>query len=297
MVLSIFAAPLAFLYVDSLRWAGISFAVSLVMGVAGFMLPGRNVGLLSGLISIVLLALWIWRAYRFAGAARDGVPRPWYSRWHGLVGISAALALVMLVIRIFLFEPFRAPSASMLPTVPLWSSVLVQKWGYGHHSAMGYSFGHGGISAPVSRGDIIAFDYPIDPSTTYIKRVVGLPGDKIVYRDKHVTVNGVDVRGKPLGEYLDSENLVYLQRYREKLDQTEFDILLNEPRMSWNVNAILKLPSQCSADHEVLSCTVPAASYFVMGDNRDNSSDSRYWGFVPAKAVVGKVVYIVSPRI
>lgn len=296
VVLSILAAPLAFLYVGAPRWALLSFLAGLVVGTASFLAPGHQSPLLFGLISVALTVLWIWRAYRFAGERTFDEQRPWHSRWYGLVGVAVAASIVMVSLRVFLFEPFKIPSSAMIPALPVGANVMVQKWGFGYYGSMGHRLGHGAILAPLERGDILVFDFPVDPSQSYIKRVVGLPGDKIVYRDKHVLVNGVDGRGQELKDYLDDERLMYLKRYREKFGQQEHDILLREQAPARVPRGDLALPKECTDDGETLSCTVPAASYFVMGDNRDNSMDSRFWGFVPASAVIGKVVYVAMPR-
>jgi signal peptidase I len=268
----------------------------LVIGLASFFLPDSSLELAFGLLSFALGVFWAWRAYRLAAANAESHVRRWYSRWYGLTAVAAVVLITVSLLRIFLYEPFRAPSTSMQPSIMRGSTLLVQKWGYGHFSTMGVRLGSAGMSAPIQRGDIMAFDYPRDPGITYLKRVVGLPGDLIVYRDKHLFVNGVDVRGKDLGEYLDAERLVYLKRYREKLGQIEHDILINDSATPWHGSSAYELPDQCTTENETIRCTVPAASYFVMGDNRDNSLDSRFWGFVSAKAMVGKVVYIVAPR-
>lgn len=297
VVLSIFASPLAFLYVGSRRWAVISFAVSLATGIANFLLPGRDAEKLFFLVSVILLVLWIWQAYRLAGAAPQEAARPWYARWYGLTGVALVAMALMVLLRVFLFEPFKAPSTSMEPAVPRGANLLVRKLGYGHYSAAGYQFGNSVMTVPVARGDIIAFDFPLDPGITYIKRVAGLPGDKIVYRDKHLLINGVDVRGQQMADYLGPDSMMYFKRYRERLDGGEHEILINDAVPSWRADSGDTLPPQCAVEQDTVSCTVPAASYFVLGDNRDNSRDSRYWGFVPARAVVGKVVYIVPPRL
>lgn len=296
VLLAIFAAPLAFLYVGSWRWALTSLVVSSAAGIARFLFPGDDAMLASGLLMWLLMALWGWRAYRFAAADTGEAARPWHARWYGLLAVAAVFVVTVGMLRIFLYEPFRIPSSAMLPTLPLGANVVVQKWGYGHYSAMAYRLGSSAITAPVARGDIIVFDYPVDPSQSYIKRVVGLPGDKIEYRDdKRLYLNGVDVRGRELPEYLDGERLVYLRRYQQRLGQIEHEFLVKD-ETAWWLPPAAGLPPQCEAGATALRCTVPAASYFVMGDNRDNSLDSRYWGFVPAKAVIGKVVHIALPR-
>jgi signal peptidase I len=292
-VLGIFAAPLAYLYVDAPRWAAASLVVGLAVGLAGYFMPGLQSNLAFSAISILLAVAWASLAYQMAGKKTGDESRPWYSRWYGLVCTTAIAIMIILVIRVFFYEPFRAPSSSMMPGVPRGANVMVQKWGYGHYSTVGMVFGSSAISAPLERGDIVVFDYPRDPSQTYIKRIVGLPGDKVVYRDKRVFVNGVDVRGKQLDDFLDDQNLRYSNRYQEKLGRIEHDILINPNAPSIYSESVSMLPSQCALDHDVITCNIPAGNYFVMGDNRDNSLDSRYWGFVAAKAIIGKVVRIV----
>lgn len=296
VLLGIFAAPLAFLYVGAPRWALLSFLLQMAVGIASFLIPGEHASLLLNLSSLALVLLWVWHAYRLAGERTGTAPRPWHSRWHGLLAVSATLAFTVVALRVFLYEPFKIPSSAMLPALPVGANVLVQKWGFGHYSTMGYQLGSAAITAPVARGDILVFDFPMDPRQSYIKRVIGLPGDKIVYRDKHVLVNGVDVRGRQLAEYLDARSLVYRKRYLEKLDVIEHEILFQDDAPARQPGRGYPLPKECTDDGETLSCTVPAASYFVMGDNRDNTLDSRFWGFVPAGAVIGKVVYIAMPR-
>lgn len=298
LVLGFLVAPLAFLYVRAPRWSALSFAVSLAVGIAGFMMPGAQDELWIGVLSFALGVAWAWQAYRMAAAVSGETARPWYARWYGLLAVFVIALVIVSGWRIFFYEPFRAPSTSMQPAVPRGASLMVKKWGYGHFTTMGIHLGSGRISATVRRGDIIAFDYPRDPSLTYVKRVIGLPGDKIVYQNnKRLSVNGVPVRGQALADYLDMDRMVHLKRYREKLDHAEYDILINDDRPAWHRDSVYELPAaQCGTVEETIRCTVPANSYFVMGDNRDNSVDSRYWGFVPASAVIGKVVYVAPPR-
>ena len=191
--------------------------------------------------------------------------------------------LVVLILRSFLFEPFRIPSGSMLPTLLIGDFILVQKFSYG-------------VRLPVvntklfdtgspDRGDVAVFRFPKDPNIDFIKRIVALPGDTIRYKDKQLTVNGVvmplqdpapyespDDEGKPDPSLL---------RLTEKFDNVAHDILIAPhvvgSRAAYAVNS---------------DYTVPEGHYFVMGDNRDNSNDSRYWGVVPETHLVGKAVLI-----
>ncbi|WP_342244774.1 signal peptidase I [Pseudomonas sp. OTU5201] len=187
---------------------------------------------------------------------------------------------IVLVLRSFLVEPFQIPSGSMKPTLEVGDFILVNKFAYG-------------IRLPVldnkvievgdpQRGDVMVFRYPSDPNINYIKRVIGLPGDRIAYSsDKHLTVNGKPVAEKLLGE--EPGTLGSAMLYQEKLGEAEHLIRKEmkryrmEPGREW---------------------VVPQGHYFMMGDNRDNSNDSRYWndsripkdqlGMVPDRNVVGK---------
>ncbi|GJI97513.1 hypothetical protein RugamoR57_42310 [Duganella caerulea] len=295
-VLGFVVPPLAFLYVRAPRWAAASLVVSIVVGTAGFMVPGKDASLLFSIISIVIGVAWAVSAYKLAARQSGEGVRPWHARWYGLTGLLIALMTVTALFRAFCYEPFRAPSLSMTPAVPLGSNLIVKKWGYGHYTTFGMRFAGGQISAPIERGDIIAFDYPRDPSQTFIKRLIGLPGDKIVYRDKHLQLNGVDVTGAKSGDYLSPEWMTYLTLVHEKIGNASYDILLNPSAPARANDASYQLPKECAVEQETVRCEVPAGSYFVLGDNRDNSLDSRYWGFVPAALVVGKVVAVISPR-
>ena len=187
--------------------------------------------------------------------------------------------LVMLVLRSFLAEPFRIPSNSMMPTLLTGDFILVNKFGYG-------------IRLPVTdtkiiplgepeRGDVVVFRYPRDETQDYIKRVVGLPGDVVEYRNKVLKVNGEVVQAAPEGAYVgvgSGREMTGAERLNEQLGEVNHQILV-DPR-------IQRGPMGEG------SWTVPAGHYFVMGDNRDNSEDSRYWGFVPEKNLVGKAFFI-----
>ena len=199
--------------------------------------------------------------------------------------------LIVFVLRSFLVEPFKIPSGSMIPTLLVGDFILVNKFTYG-------------IRLPVinrkivelnfpKRGDVMVFRYPVDPSLDYIKRVVGLPGDRIEYRNKRLSVNGQPVPLRPLGDYLSRERMQYSRQFMETLDGVEHAILVEDDAPS------LMQPPQpfprygnCLYNASGLACTVPPGHYFMMGDNRDNSSDSRVWGFVPDENIVGKAFFI-----
>ncbi len=189
--------------------------------------------------------------------------------------IFPVLAAV-LVLRSFIAEPFRIPSGSMLPTLEIGDFILVSKFSYG----MRLPVTHTKIM-PVGepkRGDVVVFRYPKDTKVDYIKRLVGVPGDKVEWDNKSLRINGVDLSRTPIGEYaaLDQNNMVYPAfRLKEDLLGVQHDILI-VPNM--------RSPSG--------SMTIPPGQYFMMGDNRDMSNDSRFWGLVPEENIVGKATYV-----
>lgn len=181
--------------------------------------------------------------------------------------------LVVFVLRSFLAEPFQIPSGSMLPTLEVGDFILVNKFAYG-------------IRLPVidktiinvgspQRGDVMVFKFPEDPAKNFIKRVVGLPGDHIRYQNKTLYVNG---EAMPQTFAMSIQYPERAEVYNEKLGETLHTIqkeLQNNPQ-----------------DYMKQEWSVPEGAYFVMGDNRDNSNDSRFWGFVPEKYIVGKAFYV-----
>jgi signal peptidase I len=139
----------------------------------------------------------------------------------------------------------------------------------------------------------MVFRYPDDPTVDYIKRVVGLPGDKVAYQNKRLTINGREVPLKEAGDYLLKDKIQYLKQYTETLGKTEHAILVdaNEPAALPYVKQFPRREN-CLYNNSGVACTVPSGHYFMMGDNRDNSSDSRVWGFVPEANIVGKAFFI-----
>lgn len=290
-LLGFLIAPVAMLYVAQLRWAGIYFLANIAIAViGGFYLSGS---MLAGILQILFALVAATHAYRIARAYPEGLPRPAYSRWYGLCGVLAGFFIVAFGIRAFLAEPFRAPSSSMLPTIPVQAHLLVQKWGYGYYGTYGIPPLRAAISAPLARGDIIVFEFPPDRSISYVKRLIGLPGDKIEYRGKSLSINGKVLERRAAPDFHFQRTGAYLNSFVESVDGTSYAILLDKDiPASPQTAGSFPFQERCSYASESVTCVVPDGHYFTMGDNRDNSNDSRFWGFVPANHVIGKVIYI-----
>jgi signal peptidase I len=213
--------------------------------------------------------------------------------WIELLAGFFPVLLAVFVLRSFVGEPFRIPSESMLPTFEVGDFILVNKFAYGLRLPL-VNRDILPLGTP-ARGDVIVFRYPPDPSLNYVKRVIGLPGDAIVYRDKRLTINGLAVpiagAAAPAAEHAIVES-------RETLPSTAGPVaheVLIDARRGDVSRPMLPYPlmDHCRyGDGATISCTVPAGHYFVMGDNRDNSADSRYWGFVPDANLVGRASLI-----
>jgi len=199
--------------------------------------------------------------------------------------------LFVFALRSFVVEPFRIPSGSMLPTLKDGDLILVNKFQYG-------------LRLPVldkkvielgspRRGDVMVFRYPVDPKVDYIKRVVGLPGDVVQYQNKVLSINGQRIEHVRDGDYFEPDRSAYVGRYTEQLGQVSHNILLNK-QAPQDYMAISDYPYRKNCEYlgNGVRCTVPPGHYFVMGDNRDNSLDSRYWGFVPDEYIVGRAFFI-----
>ncbi|MDB5840877.1 MAG: lepB [Herminiimonas sp.] len=211
--------------------------------------------------------------------------------WIEYSGSFFPVIALVFFLRSFLYEPFKIPSSSMVPTLQIGDLILVNKFTYGIRLPI-INKKVVDLNTP-QRGDVMVFKYPKDMSLDYIKRVVGVPGDKIIYKNKRLTVNGKEVSYRPLPDYLDEEHLSYHKQFLENLSGTEHKILNDERAPSFVPNPD-QFPQRelCSYNAEGFACTVPAGQYFMMGDNRDNSLDSRYWGFVPDENIVGKAFFV-----
>ncbi len=222
----------------------------------------------------------------------------WWLDW--TAGLFPVIAVVF-VLRSFLFEPFKIPSGSMIPTLHVGDLILVNKFHYGVRlPVLNTKLTDGN---PVQRGDVMVFRYPPKPSLDYIKRVVGVPGDEVAYLNKQLTINGQPVTKAPRADFFEQDSMRYITQFEEKLpvgskpsemkDMRIHNLLNDKDRPSFIPGADdFAFKENCHYTVEGVTCKVPAGHYFMMGDNRDNSLDSRYWGFVPEKNIVGKAFFV-----
>jgi signal peptidase I len=292
-ILGFFLQPLGLLYVGRPGWAWALFCLG-IGGASISMSPNRERQVIGGVLLVFMYAASTVQSYRFAKKYDIAIPRRWFSRWYGLAGTGAALVAAIVGFRCFLFEPFRLPSSSMVPSFDLGSIVIVRKWGYGNYGTYGMNLLHTNISATLQRGDVIVFQYPLDETQDYIKRVVALPGDLVKYQARQLTINGDAVPTRVVGGYSYPRARQALQELVEKLGSKEYSIIVGlQAPVSISPEKAFPFQERCEYGADSVTCKVPDDNYFVIGDNRDNSSDSRHWGFVPSRDIVGKVVYVL----
>lgn len=210
----------------------------------------------------------VWGWDRWRRRRRD--PDARVSWWVDLARSLFPVILIVLVVRSFVVEPFRIPSGSMIPTLHVGDFILVNKFSYGLRLPVGHQ-----LIVPLGdpeRGDVVVFRYPRDPSQDYIKRIVGLPGDRLRYADKRLTINGEAVPVEALGSWHGDEAV---RLFRERLGE------------QWHRGLVHR-----GARDRGFTYQVPEGHYFMMGDNRDRSSDSRIWGPVPRDHLVGEAFLI-----
>lgn len=282
-----------------------------------------NFSLLLFVLTLVTLAYWLAERFRFAparAAAADALAtqdtnrraelkklglaqadssgvesaresllmQPWWLDW--TAGLFPVIAVVF-VLRSFLFEPFKIPSGSMIPTLLVGDLILVNKFHYGIRLPVINTKLTDGT--PPQRGDVMVFRYPPKPSLDYIKRVVGTPGDEVAYLNKRLTINGKAIETNVVPEFFDEDSMRYMNQLEEKLSDKPHGLLNDADRPAFVPGAEdFPYRDNCRYSVEGVVCKVPPGHYFMMGDNRDNSLDSRYWGFVPDKNIVGRAVFV-----
>ena len=242
------------------------------------------------LAAVITGLIWLFDAKWARKRRLSDVPEP------VVVDMARAffpVIVVVFLIRSFWVEPFKIPSGSMKPTLLVGDFILVNKYTYGirlpvvNRKVMDVN--------EIRRGDVVVFRYPADPSVDYIKRVVGTPGDRLSYKGKRISINGEAVPVNPSGFYTDAElNYLRLPTYSEKLGEKAHQVMTVPAQPPVDLAQVRQFAHRgnCEYNDDGFSCTVPAGHYFMMGDNRDQSSDSRYWGFVPDDHIKGRAFLV-----
>lgn len=214
--------------------------------------------------------------------------------WSVIAEYAAGLFPVIFSVfflRSFLFEPFKIPSESMLPTLVVGDFILVNKFVYGIKFPV-WNIKLFDMGSPKT-GDVVVFRFPQDPSIDYIKRVIGVPGDHVSYKNKILRINGKPVPLQDEKIFENISNLMIYKQFSELLSEKKH-LLLADETSGTSIRPIARFPffDWCRYQDGGVSCRVPPGNFFVMGDNRGNSLDSRFWGFVPEENIVGKAFLI-----
>ena len=225
------------------------------------------------------------------GARQAILQQPWWLDW--TAGLFPVI-LVVFLLRSFLFEPFKIPSGSMVPTLLVGDLILVNKFHYGVRLPV---INKKIISNnDVKRGDVMVFRFPEDTSVDFIKRVVAIPGDEVAYINQRLSINGKLVEAQSLGDYYDEDAVKYRPRFSEKLGDKPHEMLVDPTRSPFfrpdRKDGPFPFQENCRYSPEGVTCKVPVGYYYMLGDNRDNSRDSRFWGFVPDENIVGKAFFV-----
>lgn len=269
VMLSLILPPLGMMYAGQKMWTQVYWFVVLIMAVIsiGFMdqLPALMLQILAVGVPVTA-AIHVWFLVR-----HQNITRPWYSRWQVLVPALLGLMVLMLLYRAFVSESFTAMSDSMSPGLVPGQVIYAEKWGCGNYRYWGMQFHRSEPTddCQVKAGDVVVFQHPPNPADVYVKRVVGLPGDQVQFIDNRLVING---------------QLVWLKVHEDQGRTTVYEEMLEDRRFQ-----VMYMNTDHFRNFKFSDVKVPEDHYFVLGDNRDNSFDSRHWGLVPADHLIGRV--------
>ena len=301
--LGLLIGALAFLYLNRPRLFWLFLFISMVVGFLDAILESVavqnqwtwyiSIPFLLPILMAVFIAVY---AFRLAGKYDISQKRGWYARWWIF---PVGIILPLFLIRVFFIDYYSIPSTSMSPTINPGNIVFVSKLGFRNFSIPLFPRVQIMKTAPyteINRGEIIVFQLPEDTKTAYIKRVIGIPGDIIIYKNKKLEIkqncdnnkinckNIITAQYQPDGSYTNIQG--DYKKYTETLDGHPYNILIHPDA------PMGRYYDQNSG--AVNEWTVPKGQYFVLGDNRDNSKDSRFWGFLPEENIIGKPFYILN---
>lgn len=288
--------PFTFLYVNrqSLFWGYLILAMCLgLIDMKLHINPPDNAWYKDIYITWVLFIIYPIHSFIISKNYDVSQKRAWYASWWGAASCFLLVFSLVITLRAFYFEPFSIPAGSMSPTLNPGDQLIVTKNGFGNYRYLGIQILKTEPTEKPSRGDIIVFQYPKNPQIDYVKRVIGLPGDKIIYQNKNIYIKEFCTKSE-------SECPSYVAVEKLKMDEAQNDISLYEENIGDQSYSILIDPKVGDRKNYYYSQVgtardewlVPDGHYFVLGDNRDNSLDSRFWGFVPEGNIIGKSFYV-----
>jgi signal peptidase I len=296
IVFAIFLQPFTFLYVNKqkLFWFYTLLAFILMLIDIKFLINAPNTAWYKGFYFSWGLFL-ILPAHAYISTKNYDVTekRSWYASWWGSLLCFIFTLITVISVRVFYIDPISIPADSMSPTLNRSDIVLVNKQGYGNYRYHGFQLAKSEPSESPDRGDIIVFQSPKNPKIDFIKRVIGLPGDKVVYRDKNIYIKEPCLKSE-----VSCSELFMLEKsksvssingfpiYEEKFDNKMYSVII-DPQATERSDYYF---NQDGTERD--EWIVPDEHYFVLGDNRDNSLDSRFFGFVPKENIIGKPLYI-----
>ena len=269
VILTFVFIPFGMMYLGKLRWLLFYVVVLIMLLASAFSFPEY---LLRPDIKAFSWVLPLTAAIHASYLCDESqCERKWYSQWYAIAVLFLLLFIPHFLINTFVLQYFRMPSGSMMPTIHTNDIFKVNKWGCGNHQYFGIVIKQQEPTddCQVKAGDVVVFQYPPNPADTYVKRVVGLPGDHVQFIDNRLVING---RSVPL-KVLENQGRI-----------TVYDEMLGDQRYQ-----VIYLDKNRYRNFMFTDLKVPDGHYFVLGDNRDNSSDSRQWGLVPADHLIGRV--------